>query len=77
MENEFHTLEGACVPFVPLGPGYEGVSLSNQVCPLVGSAAGQSAVDRNVFIKVIYDFAFVHLWMVSTLILVFSLIIID
>ncbi|KAG6877003.1 hypothetical protein C0993_011111 [Termitomyces sp. T159_Od127] len=45
--NEFHTLNGTCSNLVPQGPGYEGVSLSNQVCPTVGAVAGQSIVDAS------------------------------
>ncbi|KAK7033403.1 Brefeldin A resistance protein [Favolaschia claudopus] len=48
--NEFHTLRGSCANLVPQGPGYENVSLNNQVCATVGSVAGQNFVDGNAFI---------------------------
>ncbi|KAG6879471.1 hypothetical protein C0992_002357 [Termitomyces sp. T32_za158] len=60
--NEFHTLNGTCSNLVPQGPGYEGVSLRNQVCPTVGAVKGQSIVDGNDFVQLSYDFSFSHVW---------------
>ncbi|KAJ7856447.1 pleiotropic drug resistance ABC transporter [Mycena olivaceomarginata] len=61
--NEFHTLKGSCASLVPQGPGYENVSLTNQVCATVGSVAGQSFVDGNSFIAVAYGYSYRHEWM--------------
>ncbi|KAJ7852075.1 hypothetical protein B0H14DRAFT_3085739 [Mycena olivaceomarginata] len=49
--NEFHTLKGSCASLVPQGPGYENVSLTNQVCATVGSVHGQNFVDGNSFMR--------------------------
>jgi len=65
MANEFHTLNGECAQLVPSGPGYEGITLANQVCATVGSVAGQSTVDGNRFIALSYDYYYSKLWMVS------------
>ncbi|KAJ7168526.1 pleiotropic drug resistance ABC transporter [Mycena filopes] len=61
--NEFHTLKGACSSLVPQGPGYENVSLENQICATVGSVAGQNFVDGNKFIAISYGYAYKHVWM--------------
>ena len=66
MANEFHTLNGSCASLVPLGLGYEGVGLSNQVCTTPGSVAGQDYVDGNQFIGLSYDYSYSHVWMVCT-----------
>ncbi|KAJ6624079.1 ABC-2 type transporter-domain-containing protein [Mycena sp. CBHHK59/15] len=61
--NEFHTLKGQCASLVPQGPGYEGVSIANQVCATVGSVAGQDFVDGNRFIALSYGYSFSNEWM--------------
>lgn len=65
MANEFHTLKGACSSLVPQGPGYENVSLDNQICATVGSVAGQNFVDGNAFMAISYGYAYKHVWMVG------------
>lgn len=65
MVNEFHTLDGICSSLVPSGPGYEGISLANQVCTVVGSLPGQDRVDGNRFVNLSFQYSFSHLWMVS------------
>ncbi|KAH8118882.1 ABC-2 type transporter-domain-containing protein [Phellopilus nigrolimitatus] len=61
--NEFHTLDGTCATLVPQGPGYENISLANQVCTSVGSVAGQSTVNGNTFVELSYGYSYSHLWM--------------
>ncbi|KAJ7762052.1 pleiotropic drug resistance ABC transporter [Mycena maculata] len=63
VSNEFHTLNGSCASLVPQGPGYENVSLANQVCATVGSVAGQNFVDGNKFIAASYGYSYSHEWM--------------
>ncbi|KAG5644210.1 hypothetical protein DXG03_008873 [Asterophora parasitica] len=63
MANEFHTLNGQCSSLVPSGPGYEGVSLDNQVCATVGAIQGQDFVNGNRFIKLSYGYSYSHVWM--------------
>lgn len=67
--NEFHTLRGACANLVPRGPGYENVSLANQVCASVGARPGESTVDGNAFVSLSYGYHYSELWRVSTNIL--------
>ncbi|KAJ7261720.1 ABC-2 type transporter-domain-containing protein [Mycena haematopus] len=63
MANEFHTLNGTCASLVPQGPGYENITLANQVCATVGSVAGQNFVDGNKFIADSYGYHYGNEWM--------------
>ncbi|KDR70391.1 hypothetical protein GALMADRAFT_254847 [Galerina marginata CBS 339.88] len=63
MTNEFHTLNGACSNLVPQGPGYENVTLVNQVCATVGALPAQAFVDGNRFTELSYGFKHSNLWM--------------
>lgn len=65
MVNEFHTINGICSTLVPSGPGYEGISLANQVCTVVGSLPGQDRVNGNRFVNLSFQYSFSHLWRVS------------
>ncbi len=65
MTNEFRSINGSCSSLVPRGEGYEGVSLDNQVCPVVGAQPGQAFVDGNAFAYLSYDYRFSHTWRVS------------
>lgn len=67
LSNEFRTLNGACANLVPQGPGYENISLDNQVCATVGAVSGQNTVDGNVFIELSYGYSYSNTWMVSSL----------
>ncbi|KAG2044053.1 pleiotropic drug resistance ABC transporter [Suillus americanus] len=60
--NEFHTLDGVCSTLVPQGPGYQNVSLANQVCTTVGSQPGQLLVDGNIYVALTFDFWYSQLW---------------
>ncbi|KAJ8595721.1 hypothetical protein M405DRAFT_806639 [Rhizopogon salebrosus TDB-379] len=62
MMNEFHTLNGTCSILVPQGPGYENVSLANQVCTTVGALPGIPSVDGNTFAYLSYDYKYSDLW---------------
>lgn len=65
MLNEFHTLDGQCASLVPQGPGYENVSLANQVCTTVGSVPGQLTVNGMRYVELSYGYAYSHLWRVG------------
>lgn len=67
MANEFHTLNGECSSLVPSGPGYEGLSLANQVCPIVGAQAGESTVSGSRYVSESFNYEFGHIWRVSAL----------
>ncbi|KAG2112807.1 ABC-2 type transporter-domain-containing protein [Suillus cothurnatus] len=58
MMNEFHTLNRTCFTMVPQHPGYENVSLANQVCTTVGAQPGMSTVDDNAFTYLSYDYKY-------------------
>ncbi|KIJ59863.1 hypothetical protein HYDPIDRAFT_99818, partial [Hydnomerulius pinastri MD-312] len=60
--NEFHTMNATCSNLVPQGPGYENVSLANQVCVAVGSQPGSLTVDGNRFTELMYNYSYGHLW---------------
>ncbi|KAJ8586070.1 hypothetical protein M405DRAFT_692245, partial [Rhizopogon salebrosus TDB-379] len=60
--DELHTLHGTCSMPVPSGPGYESVSLADQVCSMVGAQPGQNFVDGDLFTNLSYDYYYSHLW---------------
>ncbi|RDX52640.1 pleiotropic drug resistance ABC transporter [Lentinus brumalis] len=62
MVNEFHTVNAQCAALVPQGPGYEGISLANQVCTTVGSVPGSSTVDGDNYVLLSYNYTYSHLW---------------
>lgn len=64
--NEFHTLEGTCSLMVPSGPGYENVSLANQVCAIVTAESGRDTVDGMRFIAQSFGYRYSELWRVSS-----------
>ncbi len=66
MANELHGFQAHCISFVPSGPGYEGVSPLNQVCAVVGSTAGQTYVEGDVYLKLAFGYSYDNLWKVSS-----------
>ena len=64
MTNEFHTLNGDCSTFAPSGPGYEGISMVNQVCTVLGSQPGQATVSGNAYLGLAFGYYFRNLWRV-------------
>ena len=66
MTSEFRTINGPCTSLVPQGPGYENISLANQVCATVGSLPGQLLVDGNRFVELSYGYAYDNTWRVRT-----------
>ncbi|KAJ7928748.1 hypothetical protein B0H13DRAFT_2181709 [Mycena leptocephala] len=73
ISNEFHTLNGSCSSLVPQGPGYENVSLVNQVCATLGSISGQDFVDGNNFIAVSYGYFYKNEWMNFGIVVAFAM----
>lgn len=65
--NEFHTLTGRCAELVPSGPGYESVSIVNQVCSILTAKTGQSTVNGMDFIEGAFGYHYSELWRVGTL----------
>ncbi|KAF5379148.1 hypothetical protein D9615_006042 [Tricholomella constricta] len=72
LTNEFRTLNGKCSTLVPQGPGYENVSLENQVCTTVGSQPGESFVNGSRFAELSYGFSFSHTWMNFGILIAFA-----
>ncbi|KAJ6507866.1 pleiotropic drug resistance ABC transporter [Mycena vitilis] len=70
--NEFHTLKGSCASLVPQGPGYENITIANQVCATVGSVSGQAFVDGNNFIAVSYGYSYSNEWMNFGIVVAFA-----
>ncbi|KAI0827349.1 pleiotropic drug resistance ABC transporter [Trametes gibbosa] len=62
MVNEFHTVHADCAVLVPQGPGYENVSLTNQVCTTVGSLPGQLTVSGTSYVELSYNYTYNNLW---------------
>ncbi|SCU91632.1 LAMI_0E06656g1_1 [Lachancea mirantina] len=62
MSTEFHGRHMLCSQLVPSGPGYENVSLANQICNAAGAVKGALFVDGDAYIKDKYHFAYKHAW---------------
>lgn len=73
MTNEFRTLNPECKSLVPRGPGYENVTLENQVCTVVGAQPGQTFVDGGRFVNLYYDFDSSNTWRVRRIVPYFPL----
>ncbi|KAG1859895.1 ABC-2 type transporter-domain-containing protein [Suillus tomentosus] len=73
LTNEFHTLNATCSTLVPQGPGYENVSLANQVCTTVGSLPGLITVDGNRFVNMSYGYSYSDLWRNYGIIITFGI----
>ncbi|KAJ3516223.1 hypothetical protein NLJ89_g1261 [Agrocybe chaxingu] len=73
MTNEFRTLNGLCSNLVPQGPGYENVTLENQVCTTVGSLPGEPDVNGSRFMALAFEFYWSNTWKNLGLVVVFGL----
>ncbi|KIK80835.1 hypothetical protein PAXRUDRAFT_157584 [Paxillus rubicundulus Ve08.2h10] len=70
--NEFHTLNGTCTTLVPQGPGYENITLANQVCTAIGSQPGLATVDGNAYLFLSYGYEYADLWKNLVIICIFG-----
>ena len=64
MANEFRTLNLECSSLVPQGPGYESITLENQVCAVVGAVPGQTTVNGLRYLKLSFNYEWTHMWRV-------------
>ena len=64
MINELRTLDFECANLVPQGPGYENITLENQVCTVVGAIPGQTTVNGLRYIKLSFNYEQSHMWRV-------------
>ncbi|KIJ14869.1 hypothetical protein PAXINDRAFT_169539 [Paxillus involutus ATCC 200175] len=71
--NEFHTLNGTCTTLVPQGPGYENITLANQVCTAVGSQPGLATVDGNAYVSLSFGYEYSNLWKNFGIVCIFGL----
>ena len=62
LANEFHGREMPCNLLVPSGPGYQNVSINNQVCAFAGSIPGQTLVSGDNYIAAAFDYSWSHSW---------------
>jgi len=62
LTNEFRTLQGTCSSLVPSGAGYEGVSIQNQACSVIGAIPGQSYVDGSRYVNLAFGYSYSHIW---------------
>ncbi|KAF9242313.1 ABC-2 type transporter-domain-containing protein [Melanogaster broomeanus] len=73
MVNEFHTIDGTCTTLVPQGPGYENITLANQVCTTIGSQPGMATVSGDTFLDLSYGYEHSKLWMNLWIVWVFGI----
>ena len=64
--NEFRTLNLECSNLVPQGPGYENITLANQVCIAVGAIPGQTAVNGLRYLELSLNYEWSHMWKVRS-----------
>lgn len=62
MVNEFHEQEGLCSILVPSGPGFENISINNQVCAVTGSKPGLSFVRGDDYLYASFGYEYSNLW---------------
>ncbi|KAH8684346.1 putative ABC multidrug transporter [Tricladium varicosporioides] len=62
MANEFHAREVPCSNLIPIGPWYQNISSTNQVCPVTGSVPGSTFVSGDRYIAASFDYYHSHLW---------------
>lgn len=71
MANEFHGREMECDLLVPSGPGYENITIANQVCAFSGSIPGQATVLGDNYINQSFTYTWSHAWRNFGLLIVF------
>ncbi|KAL2010264.1 hypothetical protein VTN00DRAFT_6071 [Thermoascus crustaceus] len=62
MVVEFHGRKTLCTTLVPSGPGYEHVSVLNQVCAITGARPGQLYVSGDDYLELSFSYSYSHLW---------------
>ncbi|ODV87461.1 hypothetical protein CANARDRAFT_5996 [[Candida] arabinofermentans NRRL YB-2248] len=62
MGSEFHGRVMKCSNMIPSGPGYESVSLVNQICELSGAKMGEAFVTGDDYILRKFDFYWHNVW---------------
>ncbi|EEH48113.2 uncharacterized protein PADG_04197 [Paracoccidioides brasiliensis Pb18] len=62
MVNEFHNRQFQCAGLIPFGEQYEHYPLENKVCGTVGSIAGSTQVDGDLYLRLSFEYEYSHLW---------------
>ena len=62
MINEFSSKSFLCDSYVPVGPGYQDVGVTNRICSAVGSAAGADIVSGDAYINNSFQYFSSHKW---------------
>ncbi|KAK1148470.1 hypothetical protein N8T08_009475 [Aspergillus melleus] len=62
MVTEFHNRKSLCATLVPSGPGYENVSILNQVCAAEGAVPGEMYVSGDAYVETSFAYSYSHLW---------------
>ncbi|KAK2781143.1 hypothetical protein FQN52_001790 [Onygenales sp. PD_12] len=62
MVNEFHNRQFDCAAFVPSGGAYDDYPLEHKVCATVGSMAGSTKVDGDLYLRLSFQYEYSHLW---------------
>ncbi|KAF5093006.1 hypothetical protein D0Z03_002595 [Geotrichum reessii] len=62
MINEYRNRVFECSQFIPSGPGYDNLPLSDKICSVVGAVAGQSTVDGNDYLIKSFEYYPSHIW---------------
>ncbi len=65
MANKFRTIQATCSSLIHQDPGYENITLDNQVFTTVGALPGRSLVDGDRFLQLAYGFSWSDGWKVS------------
>ncbi|KAH7071476.1 ABC-2 type transporter-domain-containing protein [Paraphoma chrysanthemicola] len=62
MAVEFHGRNAPCQQLIPSGPGFENVSIKNQVCAVIGGKPGDSYVSGDEYLALSLEFSYDHVW---------------
>lgn len=62
MAVEFHGRKAPCQSLIPSGPGFENVSVANQVCAVVGAKPGNDFVLGDDYIGLSFDYHYSNIW---------------
>ena len=60
--NELAGRQFICSNLVPSGSGYEGITLTNQICTTVGSVAGSNYVSGTTYLQESFAYNPTHKW---------------
>ncbi|KAF5093337.1 hypothetical protein D0Z03_002464, partial [Geotrichum reessii] len=62
MINEYRNRVFECSQFIPSGPGYDNLDISEKICSVVGSIAGEATVNGNDYLIKSFKYYPSHIW---------------